>query len=425
MHGRLVLLMILAALLGAAPANAQLRALGTDSAAPVLFGDRVLWTAGADVMAAPVAGGPAAVFGRVPRGAHDDVWLAAGPDTVAVELQDWRSTRADGRLFAAGADGVFRQLSASIGGLPVSLAIPALSVTAAGVMRVEPRRARLHDGSGRAREVVLPPGAVAADVAAAGSLGVATTPDGALVVFDLRSGTEQRQIALGRYDGTFINGLAISPEGDVAVTLAAGDGNDVLLWAPAGATRVQVLSSGRSRTYVATARGRVAFVGAEGERGGQRVTVIEAATRRTVFRGPVAYTVSNVAFDGSHVAFTAAECVLAGPADPAASRRSLPEGPCVRSDAGVNTEFPLVRDGRYRAQVTCLNAPDRSCRVDARLRTRSGALAGRSSTRIRVGSGPVLAIRLNARGRRERSDRLRMTVTLTDPDGRRRVVYDG
>ena len=46
---------------------------------------------------------------------------------------------------------------------------------------------------------------------------------------------ELRQISLGRYDPGTINGLAISPEGDVAATVPTGDGEDVLLWAPARA----------------------------------------------------------------------------------------------------------------------------------------------------------------------------------------------
>ena len=46
-------------------------------------------------------------------------------------------------------------------------------------------------------------------MAAAGDVGVAST-DGALIVFDLRSGTELHQVALGSYDAQ-VTSLAVSP----------------------------------------------------------------------------------------------------------------------------------------------------------------------------------------------------------------------
>ena len=109
---------------------------------------------------------------------------------------------------------------------------PPLSVTAHGVFTQE-ATPLLRDPAGAKTEVVLPPESNAGFVAAAGAVGVAST-DGALIVFDLRSGTELHQIALGRYDAQ-VTSLAVSPAGDVAATVAVGDGSDVLLWAPAGA----------------------------------------------------------------------------------------------------------------------------------------------------------------------------------------------
>ena len=52
-----------------------------------------------------------------------------------------------------------------------------------------------------------------------------------------------------------------------------------------------------------------------------------------------------------------------------------------------------------------------------------GSVVGRASTRVRRGGARRLAIRLNARGRRAAPDGLRLTVLVTDPDGRSRVVY--
>ena len=95
----------------------------------------------------------------------------------------------------------------------------------------------------------------------AGRLGVAPVPEGALVVFDLRSGVELRQVSLGEYDPVNLDGLAVSPAGDVAATVPAGDGTGVLVWAPAGASGVRVLARGASRLgRVAVAGGRVAYV---------------------------------------------------------------------------------------------------------------------------------------------------------------------
>src|SRR5436853_413483 len=77
-------------------------------------------------------------------------------------------------------------------------------------------------------------------VAAAGAVGVAST-DGALIVFDLRSGTELHQVSLEGYDAQ-VTSLAVSEAGDVAATTAVGDGSDVLLYAPAGVSRVRALA---------------------------------------------------------------------------------------------------------------------------------------------------------------------------------------
>ena len=102
---------------------------------------------------------------------------------------------------------------------------------------------------------------------------MAPVPEGALVVFDLRSGVEVRQVSLGEYDPVNLDGLALSPAGDVAATVPAGDGTGVLVWAPAGASGVRVLARGASRLgRVAVAGGRVAYVTGAGLREGVRAS---------------------------------------------------------------------------------------------------------------------------------------------------------
>jgi hypothetical protein len=416
-----------------APASAQLRAIGERArGGPVLLGDRVLWAEGgagvATVFAMPAAGGPVTTFGSVPAAADDAVDLQAGTRSVAALVRDPRSLAPHGRLFWAGADGAFTALATDVGDEPVVPFVPGLQVTDAGVVTLEGSvGAFLRTGGGAAQEVALPPGADPEIVATGGTLGVAPTTDGALVVFDLRTDTEVRQISLGRFDAATVNGIAISPSGDVALTVPVGDGSDALLWAPAGASRVRVVRRGQDYATVVTAGGRIAWVAAEGARDGTRVSVIDATTRRIVFRGPLAFGVRQLSYDGRTVAFATSQCSFVGPASPTASRRTLPAGPCLRSDIAVNPESPTTRGDRYRVRVACINAPAAGCRVTARVRTRDGKSAGRLSARPPRGGARVLEIPLNARGRAEarrgRGDRLGLEVVLSDPDGRSRAVY--
>ena len=59
-----------------------------------------------------------------------------------------------------------------------------------------------------------------------------------------------------------------------------------------------------------------------------------------------------LAFDGRSLAFRTGGCGYAGPVGAWESR--LPPGPCVRSEAGVDTELELRR---IVARVACINAP--------------------------------------------------------------------
>ena len=108
-----------------------------------------------------------------------------------------------------------------------------MQVTEAGILTLE-SAPRLRDRTGRVSEVALPPYGDPELIAAARRLGVAPTGEGTLVVFDLLTGTEVRQIGLGRFDPGTLNGLAVSASGEVAATVPVGDGSDVVLWAPAG-----------------------------------------------------------------------------------------------------------------------------------------------------------------------------------------------
>jgi hypothetical protein len=387
---------VVAALLLLSPtlANAQLRAV-SDGPAPVLFGDRVLWgqRSGETVqfLSAPLSGGPAVAFGSLAVPRRDAMWLAASPSQVAVQLRDRGSPSAPARLYVAGQEGTFGLLASDVGEEPFDPLWPPISVTGQGVFTQE-AIPLLRDAAGRRTEVVVPPESNAGFVAAAGDIGVAST-DGALIVFDLRSGTELHQIALGSYDAQ-VTSLAVSPAGEVAATTAVGDGTDVLLYAPAGASRVRVLAREVRMETVAVAGGRVAYVGSNRLDAGVRVTVLNGASGARQFRGPMSETAERLSFDGAHLAWATGDCTLLATV-PAASVGVVPEGPCVRTDATV-----ARLEGR-RASVTCLSAPTASCRVRFAKRT------------LRVPRGRTREIRL-PRG---------ATVRVIDPDGRTRTVF--
>ena len=313
------------------------------------------------VRSAPLAGGEPAVFGSVPLGSGDDYRLAADAGRVAAVVRDASDFSAPGRLYVAGADGVFGLAAGAVGQEPVEFrAVSFVQVTARGVLTLE-RSPFLRDG-GRARAVTLPPGADPELVATAGGLGVAAS-QGVLIVFDLRSGTEIRQIGLGRFEDETLNGLSLSPEGDVAATVPAGDGSDVLLYSPSWDDRVRVLATGAQFEGVATAGGRVAFVGGSANRDGVRVSVL-GGDGSVAYRGPWVGEASGLGFDGRALTFRTGGCGYAGIVGAWEAR--LPAGPCLRSEVAVDAQ---VERRRLVASVTCINASDDLCRVSAEVRT--------------------------------------------------------
>ena len=206
-----------------------------------------------------------------------------------------------------------------------------MQVSDLGLVTLENGGVWLRQG-GRRVEVALPPGADPELVAVAGRLGVAPVPEGALIVFDLRSGVEVRQVSLGAYDPVNLDGLALSPTGDVAATVPAGDGTGVLVWAPAGASSVRALARGASRLgRVAVAGGRVAYVTGAGLSEGVRPMVVDPPTRREVLRGPPVYDVTSLSFDGAWLGFSTPSCLYVA----SASALRLPAGPCARTEVAA------------------------------------------------------------------------------------------
>ena len=343
------------------------------------------------VLSAPIAGGEPTLFGSVPIAAGDGYRLAAGEGRVAAVVREARESSGPGGCTSPVPTAPSAWSPTTSARSPSSSArSPSCRSPRAGVVTLE-ASPFLRD-AGRARGITLPPDADPELVATAGTMGVASA-QGVLIVFDLRSGTEIRQIGLGRYEDETLNGLSLSPEGDVAATVPVGDGSDVLLYSPVSDDGVRVLATGAQFDSVATAGGRVAFVGGRADRDGVRVSVL-SGDGAVVYRGPWVGEASALGFDGRSLAFRTGGCAYAGPVGAWESR--LPAGPCVRSEAAVDAE---LEPRRIVAGVACINASDDLCRVSAEVRTRSGALAGRASARVRRGGARRVPIALNARGR--------------------------
>lgn len=344
--------------------------------------------------------------------------------------------------------GVLAPLSPPLGDVSPFSVVEPVQQSALGVVTLEADGVWLRRG-GRRVEVALPPGADPSVVAVAGNLGVAPVPEGALVVFDLRSGAEVRQVSLGAYDPVNLDGLAVSASGDVAATVPAGDGTGVLVWAPAGASRVRELATGGSRLgRVAVAGGRVAYVTGAGLREGVRVVVVDPAAvrdptagaraaasphratgpahavasrraaapphrprgparaltprraaasapaaRGEVLRGPAVYDVTSLSFDGAWVGFATPSCLYVA----SASGATLPAGPCPRTVVAAER----LRGASPRLRVACINAAARTCRVRASARGRT------VTATVRRGQARVISV-----------PRGQLRVRTVDPDGR-------
>lgn len=359
----LIVVMVAVAAMASPAVAAPLRAVAEAGAGPEIHGARVLFAVGETVFSEPLWGGERVA--TVPTGR-------------------------------------FVPLSPPLADPPPFPVVDPVQTSALGIVTLENGGVWLRVG-GRRVEVALPPGADPSMVAVAGTLGVAPVPEGALVVFDLRSGMEVRQVSLGALDPVNLDGLALSAAGDVAATVPAGDGTGVLVWAAAGQSRVRELARGPRLGRVAVAGGRVAYVTGAGLGEGVRVVVVDpvaavardaasAASRREVLRGPASYDVTSLSFDGAWVAFSTPSCLFVA----SASAATIPAGPCSRTVVAIE---PLRGGGRVR--VACINAPARACRLRA-------SAGGRTvSTTVRRGQARVLSV-----------PRGRLQVRTLDPGGR-------
>ena len=342
---------------------------------------------------------------RRPVRDRDVMWLAASPAQVAVQLRSFDSPSAPGVCTPPAPTASSRSWRMDVGEEPFDPLWPPLSVTDAGrvhaggdadaALAERERRPRSCSRPRATRGSWRPPAASAW-----------RRPTGALIVFDLRSGTELHQISLGSFDAQ-VTSLAISPAGDVAATTATGDGSDVVLWAPAGAKQVRVLATLARAEEVATAGGRVAFVGSNRLDGGGRCASRSstarpgrgssaARSRPRPVRPQLRRRPHRLPDGGVHAGLGRHRCLV--------ELRGA-RGACARTAATVAS---LARAGAYaRVKVACLSAPATPAAFATRL--------GSARATARIPAGRTGTLRLRARG-------AKISVRVTDPDGRSRPV---
>ena len=160
----------------------------------------------------------------------------------------------------------------------------------------------------------------------------------------------------------------------------------------------------------------MAFVGSNRLDAGVRVTVLDGASGAPVFRGPVDQDAGGLGLDGAHVAYWTEACTLVADLTSVSSCGRAARG-AVRADS---TE--VVSRGRVASHLS-----------------RVRRLPERTRGRLPRRRPPAHAVRLPAAGddthpawaHAHAADPLegaqppdRLTVRVTDPDGRTRTVYD-
>ncbi|MBE2314827.1 hypothetical protein DVA67_002480 [Solirubrobacter sp. CPCC 204708] len=439
----LVGLVLAGALFAAAPAGAQsveaLEARELGEGGPVLDAGTVVWSRGEGgdgvrVSARAAAGGPVAHLGRASSGAASaGSWrLAAGAGRVGLRV-------------VSGRGGVGALLSAPFGGAPLRRSVPRGATMAAdrdfwawsgGYVTLErsgPALGAVVTGAdGSVRRLALPAGARVRTLAVAGSL-AAVSVGQAVVVFDLATGAEVRRVAL---DAMSVGSLSVDPSGALAATGESEYGVDVLAWAPVGAGAFEVVTTGGDFGLVSLAGGRIAYVASRGLDEGARAVVVEprpgSENPTVLFRGPPAFQIETLDFNGSHVAWSSQACQFLSLAAPAASGVTVPAGPCARSDVAVTVySTPTLghRNPSLPVIIRCLTAPTAGCRVDVRAYEigRSGSRLGRARATVPRGARRTVRVPIGARAaaRLRRADiegGAYYVIRTIDPDGRTRQV---
>jgi hypothetical protein len=154
-------------------------------------------------------------------------------------------------------------------------------------------RAVLTNDLGETRPLALPAGADPRTLAVRdATAAVVLNRDGVsreVAVIDLATAAVVRRVDLGDARGLDVTSLSLDAEGELALTGEGGDGSDALIWAPAGASRFEVVAIDDRFGLVQVAKGRIAFVAPGGRRESVRPVVLDphsGAAPTVVFRRP-------------------------------------------------------------------------------------------------------------------------------------------
>ena len=388
---RLVLVLLIA-LVFAAPAHAAPRALATvgENEGFVLSGDRVVFTETNGrklrVLSMPLAGGAAqtiftytAPAGRYPYGEQ----LVASPGRVAmlVVYRDTRGGDTTSLVFAGTATGGW---SAVVAATPLDITRPFPNVVQLAGDHVVTFE-RTGDGLGEydvavydpvRRVLPLPVGTLFnGDLAIRSERGpLDKAPRERIIVTNWRTG---EQVTAAEFDD-IIESYEVAPDGRALVTV----GDTLLEVAPGGAvTRLTHAVDAPMR-----AGERVLFFRKDG------IGVLERNGIRRRF-GVRTERLERFVTDGSNVLWSANGCLLLAPiTDPAA--RAPGPGPCARSEAALSSS---VKGRTARIKVRCVAAPP----AVAGARSSCGSPAsgsGGAPVRVAVGKTTERTVRLSRSG---------------------------
>ena len=295
-------------------------------------------------------------------------------------------------------------------------------------------RAVVTDHQGVARPLALPAGSDPATLAVADATAavVVAGERGAreVAVIDIATGVVRRRVDLGTLRGVVVISLDIASDGELALTGEGVGGGDLLGWAPVGAGLFERVMADDNFGQVQVAHGRIALVAPGGRRDAVRPLVVEPRIGQPspiVFRGPPAYQIEALEFDGSHVAWASQHCQFVADAAAAASRLTVPAGPCARTEIAVTTfGSPTIahRHPSLPVRIRCLTAPRGFCRLDVRAyEFGDSARIGRLRASVPRGAVRLLRVAIGQqaaeRVRRARIDPTYFIVDAIDPDGRR------
>jgi hypothetical protein len=420
----------------------------TLSAGPTLAGSAVVWAApaggpGFTVREAVPGSAPATIYAAPPVPADEEIdplGLDGSPTRVAfayaIETRPTGDEDTPSPLFADAFGGAPAGPFGSLGQLSVptdqSLRPVAIGLTGDDVVLAEPadqfgtsEHAHVQDlADGSAPTDIGPVGTDSLDVAGSYIASSNFARTATIAVTDL-AGAPVFKVAIPESNGPGLIGgcqsqtetqigfaacgFAIGADGTLAVAVetrlanAAGSATYRLYWASPSQPQLHALAVTPTSSILAVADDEIVYVAAAGARA-QRLalTGLSAATRPISFQFP-ADALSGLAFDGTNLAWSTADCLYAGPL-PLTMPAGPPPGTCPQDEFSLATPL-LAHDRLVPITITCLMAGPTGCRGTITLRSPLHAAHGR--TRSRTLAALHFALVLNA----TRTVRVRVKAT--------------